>query len=212
MKINKFGVLFSLMFAILSYLLTKQIIISVFCLIFSLGDSLFLLSKDIKNNNLKKAENEFKEAFITEYLLRYDDNYQGDILQDILGLFEDKFIYVDKESIGEEIIKEKSVMLSNKLLDYKKKRKTKMFYSLLHLESINSHYEYLENKMKAKRDNYNLLISYACLILGVAIIKLLLSNFFASLLSNNIFFLSIVLFLGVFWIVSRNVLSNLVED
>lgn len=212
MKINKFGVLFSLMFAILSYLLTKQIIISVFCLIFSLGDSLFLLSKDIKNNNLKKEENEFKEAFIIEYLLRYDDNYQGDILQDILGLFEDKYIHVDKESIGEEIIKEKSVMLSNKLLDYKKKRKTKMFYGLLHLESINSHYEYLENKMKAKRDNYNLLISYACLILGVAIIKLLLSNFFTSLLSNNIFFLSIVLFLGVFWIVSRNVLSNLVED
>jgi len=212
MKINKFGVLFSLMFAILSYLLTKQIIISVFCLIFSLGDSLFLLSKDIKNNNLKKEENEFKEAFITESLLRYNDNYQGDILQDILDLFEDKYIHVDKESIGEEIIKEKSVMLSNKLLDYKKKRKTKMFYSLLHLESINSHYEYLENKMKAKRDNYNLLISYACLILGVAIIKLLLSNFFTSLLSNNIFFLSIVLFLGVFWIVSRNVLSNLVED
>ena len=54
--------------------------------------------------------------------------------------------------------------------------------------------------------------AYACLILGVAIIKLLLSNFFTSLLSNNIFFLSIVLFLGVFWIVSRNVLSNLVED
>ncbi len=212
MKINKYCIIFPLIFSFLSYILTSQIIICFFCLIVSFGDALFVVRKEANKKDLIKCEEEFKKSFKFHYLLHYKDDYQGDLLNDILKLYESSYLQIDKEGVGEQVINECLLYINNQTIDYRKKRKMNLFYSNLHISSINEYYEYLENENERLQQKNNLLISYFLSVIGVLLIKIVFNNFFKTLILNNLAYLSIVVFLGVFWIVSRTILLDVCED
>lgn len=151
-------------------------------------------------------------SFKYNYLLHYKDDYQGDILKDILKLYENSYLQIDKEGIGEQVINECSTYINNQTVDYRKKRKMNLFYSNLHITSIDNYFEYLENEQKLLSQKNSLLITYFLLAVGVLLIKTIFNNFFKTLISNNLAYLSIVVFLGFFWIVSRTILLDVCED
>lgn len=212
MKINKYYIIFPIVFSILSYVLTSQIIICFFCLLVSFTDSLFIIRKDANKKGLIKYEENFKRSFKYNYYLFYKDNYQGDILNDILKLYENSYLQIDKEGLGEQIINECTIYIDNQIEDYRKKRKVNLFYSKLHITSIDDYFEYLENEKNHFQQKNNLLITYFLSAIGILFIKLIFNNFFQALLTNNIAYLAIVIFLGVFWIISRIILFDACED
>lgn len=212
MKINKYCIIFPIVFSFLSYVLTSQIIICFFSLIVSFGDALFIVRKEANKRDYIKCEEEFEMSFKYNYLLHYKDDYQGDILKDILKLYENSYLQIDKEGIGEQVINECSIYINNQTADYRKKRKMNLFYSNLHITSIDNYFEYLENEQKLLSQKNSFLITYFLLAVGVLLIKTIFNNFFKTLISNNLAYLSIVVFLGVFWIVSRTILLDVCED
>ena len=210
MKINRNYILFSLLFSLLAYLLTNELLIGGFALVFSFLDCILLIRKEnIKKSNESDA-NHFKEEFIYKYVMHMND-LEGDYLEETLLAFTNKFQFVDKENISLEV--QNAVKNQIDAIYRKQKRKNKdQALVTLRNNSFDRYYDFLQKRKDEGKSKDNVLVSYLLSFLALVLIILCLKPFFISMRVNQLFFMAMIIFIAIYWIISHLVLLTLGEE